>query len=86
MNWRIINNLKWLYPRYVAGTTIVGGISSNIYYIDYINKNDDTFNIVDVTIDGMKGGFLAGVISPIAIPYVVLATIYDMIVDKDYEP
>jgi hypothetical protein len=86
MSGRLISTFKRFYPGFVAGTTIGGGIASNIYYFDYINKNDVNFNKIDITIDGMMGGFLFGVISPIAIPYIGIATIYDMIVDKDYEP
>lgn len=79
MSWRIINKLKWLYPRYVACTTIVGGIKYYIYYTDYIKKNNANLNIVDITIDGMIVGFIAGVTTPFTAPYAVLKRAYNII-------
>jgi hypothetical protein len=85
---RLVNTFKWLYPRVVIGTTIAGGIGNNIYFADYINKknNNQCFNMLDITIDGMLGGFVFGAISPIAIPYLGITTLFDAITDKDNEP
>jgi hypothetical protein len=86
MNGRIISSFKWLYPRVVISSTVAGGIGNNIYFIDYINKNNVTYNMLDITIDGMLGGLVFGAISPIAIPYIGISTVYDMLVDENNEP
>jgi hypothetical protein len=85
---RLVNKFNWLYPRVVIGSSIAGGIINDIYYSEYINKKnkDYCFNMLDITADGMLGGFVFGLISPVAIPYLAITTLFDAITDKDNEP